>query len=526
MDLLSRLHLLLPPTNKSKELPATAGDSAYSGIEPLEQLLEWNNSIETHFPVVSPTCPIVDHALTLKDQLPSLSKHVLRTMVQVLSQLESSGLNDLLVRAIDNGAEPPSTESIEAALFYWKEKKQKDDTADSNGEHNLILRTAQNWLRYYIQAILAHAPSLVNNDPVIVSWSRPPQLLELYVVIMEYRQGRHSTSTKYASQILFFATFPHPLPYYKSYLVETHQLCPRLLALLVQNYNNNVSVWLSLVRNIHNALAGYHCKAAVEAASMVLPQSSIAPSWLVVPTGDGDDVRVVTYATVLRDLALYTLGMDETEQKNDTKEKKLRTELVVEILRCCYVLKIPDIHSDNQWRKLIDLLWQQENNDIRITTASILTDVPSSFCEHVPPQTLLHILQESAAHQASQNIVDDRSAAAITPLLVLLHKYCAQHASYCINVRQHLFPNTLSPSPTRARNSSPLDTPPGTLRYSIVKLLTSPQGHVKRLIGELLWTVCDEDMNEFIRRVGMGNALPLLSLKGLVTLPSSVQQHS
>jgi hypothetical protein len=71
----------------------------------------------------------------------------------------------------------------------------------------------------------------------------------------------------------------------------------------------------------------------------------------------------------------------------------------------------------------------------------------------------------------------------------------------------------------QAKSMHPIDAPNGTLLWKLVKLMSWVKGHVKRTMGKLLWTVCDQK-EQFVLRIGLGNALPILCAKGLVELPS------
>lgn len=52
------------------------------------------------------------------------------------------------------------------------------------------------------------------------------------------------------------------------------------------------------------------------------------------------------------------------------------------------------------------------------------------------------------------------------------------------------------------------------MRYIFIKLLTT-WGNVRRLVGELLFSVCENDSSEYIRLCGFGSAVGLLADKGL-----------
>ena len=62
---------------------------------------------------------------------------------------------------------------------------------------------------------------------------------------------------------------------------------------------------------------------------------------------------------------------------------------------------------------------------------------------------------------------------------------------------------------------SPLDAPKDTLRGKLVVLLSWAESYIKRCTAELLWTLCNSNGIEYVHRVGLGNALPLLNAKGL-----------
>lgn len=67
----------------------------------------------------------------------------------------------------------------------------------------------------------------------------------------------------------------------------------------------------------------------------------------------------------------------------------------------------------------------------------------------------------------------------------------------------------------------PLDAPWGSLRWKLIKLMTSNDSNLKRCASELLWTICGSS-DKFVRRTGYGNAVHMLGIKGLVQLPKSL----
>jgi hypothetical protein len=111
----------------------------------------------------------------------------------------------------------------------------------------------------------------------------------------------------------------------------------------------------------------------------------------------------------------------------------------------------------------------------------------------------------------------------------VVNKFCIRSEAFRRKAKLFIFPqeaeerflNLVAEAATQqAKNMHPLDAPKGTLRWKLVKLMSWTEGHVKRTAGELLWTLCDQKEQEFVQRIGLGNALPILCTKGLVELPS------
>ncbi|GMH88221.1 hypothetical protein TrST_g10300 [Triparma strigata] len=72
-------------------------------------------------------------------------------------------------------------------------------------------------------------------------------------------------------------------------------------------------------------------------------------------------------------------------------------------------------------------------------------------------------------------------------------------------------------APASQKNLHPLDAPKYTLRYLLIKLMTHKDTDVKRIVSELMWSMCGKD--EFVNRVGFGNAVWWLSVMGVVKVP-------
>jgi len=85
-------------------------------------------------------------------------------------------------------------------------------------------------------------------------------------------------------------------------------------------------------------------------------------------------------------------------------------------------------------------------------------------------------------------------------------------------IDEELVSQNKSPTaPASKDNLHPLDAPKYTLRYLLIKLMTHKDTDVKRIVSELLWGLCGKD--EFVNRVGFGNAIWWLSVMGVVKVP-------
>ena len=67
----------------------------------------------------------------------------------------------------------------------------------------------------------------------------------------------------------------------------------------------------------------------------------------------------------------------------------------------------------------------------------------------------------------------------------------------------------------------PADTPEentevGTLRGGLITLMTAEEPNTKRLSGELLFAICDDNAKEFIQRTGLNRAFYMIWLKEML----------
>jgi hypothetical protein len=219
--------------------------------------------------------------------------------------------------------------------------------------------------------------------------------------------------------------------------------------------------------------------------------------------------------------------------------------LVTEILKVLYVLRAgKDLTDEASWKPVLQLL-SLENDDkqsyeCKLGAITLLMDAPQDSVDVIMEhenlvESFLKILERQVSYVVDNTLLGNASAAALTPILVVLNKFCNANPVLCQCVKNRIFPPQLedafwakaesvpashSSVAIGANNMSPLDAPKGTLRWKLIRLMTWMESNVKRTANELLWTVCGKNGREFVLRTGIGNAMPFLGIKGLVPMPS------
>lgn len=374
-----------------------------------------------------------------------------------------------------------------------------------------LIRCVQNLMRWYIQIVL---PVRQRQQQELVDALKPWKDISMLTLILDLMEIRGLG--RFPSQLFFFATFtalPHDQDLMNAMqsLVDQHDLADRLLTILSETSLAEERWLLSLARNVHNAVGGFQeqCLRKFEEASVV-----VESPWSLT-SGNRQ-----TYASALRELGIAVL-------KNKDRPSLISHELVVEILRCCFALRLGSKLLDERWRLFVEECLTNENKLCQNAAVSILVDAPAQYS--LNPTTMLRIINRQLG-DTDGGLIDDSDAAEIIPILAVLHKFCvanpefrrSMHAGifneeekYQLALKREIEKNKDLP----ARNARPLDSPKGSLRSNLIRLMSCPHSIVKRLAGELLWSMLNCDRDEFVRRVGLGNALPFLSAKGLARIP-------
>ena len=156
------------------------------------------------------------------------------------------------------------------------------------------------------------------------------------------------------------------------------------------------------------------------------------------------------------------------------------------------------------------------------TTTNASTDKASTMIAH------------GAATATAAAPASPAAEAGVLPILIVLNQFCQLDQELCYAVKEHIFQDgvtkvrelsvlPLNLTAVRATNMKPIIEPVrGSLHDHVNQLITYYHNQfIKRLMNELVYTLCHHDTNEFIVRIGLGNALPFLNTKGIINLPTT-----
>jgi Guanine nucleotide exchange factor synembryn len=314
-------------------------------------------------------------------------------------------------------------------------------------------------------------------------------------------------------------------------------------------------------------------RSAVSGTEWRAPWADAAAEWDPSSLRASDSSVDFTYEAVLVEIVMWCLPNTESSTdgaRNNTEVDDRRSELALEILRIFYAARLGQrLYTDSrsnsasassigQQRRVamvLQLLQFQHSDDgprpnppwleVQDSAIALLMDAHPQLAATVfeAPRafaSLLSALERHVAQTVSSTRIDNAGAAALAPVLAVLLKFCHAHAGCRNATKVCVFPNPLpatsssfstamttpceskAPDPSSAKSMKPCDAPEGSLRANMIRMLTWPHSHIKRFAGELLWVLCDQDSTEFVRRVGMGNAIVVLGSKGVVDLPTQL----
>ena len=369
-------------------------------------------------------------------------------------------------------------------------------------------------------------------------------------------------------------TFVEPL---YQHLVESLDIVRICITLLMEN--NAASVLLSVVRLLHNLLGSVPGLAKRVSTNSKNSNGTVVALYPVPKDDEGkrgpwmddsiadntndqdgtaSDDGIDTVSLLFRLMAWHIQPPFPNERRSD---------LVVEILRTLYVLRAGLTLGQTYNRKvLLDVLSMDEAAfDCKLGCVTLLMDAPQGFGKALLSadndnddkknnnatdsrsstsrssasspvvKELLSIMEIQVSDVVKSSRCGNTVATALVPSLVVLNRFSQDSPLVLQQVREAIFPPSaevafqekaaaetakVNGQGVGAKNMSPLDAPRDSLRWKLIRLMTWTESHTKRVVSELLWTLCHGDAKEFVLRTGFGNAMPMLGLKGLVEMPS------
>jgi hypothetical protein len=403
------------------------------------------------------------------------------------------------------------------------------------------IRASKNLLRWYIQIYLEMK---VRRLPCLVRCLQSPAMVALLVSILETEESNSENGqqdrARNISLYLFYATyspFSGDADSEKALKHLIFDLKFTEIALRILTRPCTPALALSLVRNLHTALVSLQGANKVIAGTEINCEGSYKADvvgWLP------KESCCMTFTLMC--ISLMRWSLDSKPSFPGDKDDK-RINLIMEALGALYALRIDPILSLNNGdpkllQLVLDILSLPDNMEdkrfvqCKVSVISLLMDsdrsIGEKFLKNDAFASLLKVLETQVNSVIEKTKVDDSAAASLVPILVVLNKFAASNAEVRKSAKLYVFPvEAESGFEEKARmqhnatskNMSPLDAPKGTFRHNLISLMTWPQGHIKRCTGELLWTLCSSDATEFVYRVGIGNGMPILGVKGIVQIP-------
>lgn len=550
--------------NRSIGVTSTSSSSCCSFDQPWD---DWNDKIETL--LMKPPTKIL------------LSQEVNDAALRSSLKIVSTRLHRLLLSSTWSKSTCPGVDTAndeEAATL--ETNAHLAETQEPSNEALLFrcVRTGKNLFRWYIQIYLERHIRPPDENPIYVL--QTTAVLELILTVLKWTVSSNKDGSddknmaRYCSLYLFYATyspFPGDMITTQGMKYLLSDLDFPMVALDILTRVDSVALGLSLVRNVHNMVV-----TLPEAGRIVLGlQIEFDPSEVRhIAPWTPKECSLITFSSICIDLMRWMLTAPSEPDFPGGDLEDVRSELLVEILRALYALRIgaqlnaPCTESTTIDRgadgstladvvvRILQLVPPSSSSSTattiaeiekriaqcQLSTVSLLMDSNPSFgrllVETSTIHSLLQILKVQVNDVVDNSRVDNTATAALVPILVVLNKFVACDAESWRRVKTFVFPpdedttfetkvqeqieskrNGSYDGGYKSANMSPLDAPKDTLRGKLVTLLAWPESYIKRCTAELLWTLCNADATEYIHRVGFGNALPLLNAKGLATLP-------
>ena len=502
-----------------------------------EEISKWSDEIEDFLG----STPRIDNRKDVSDtEENAISQVSYQLFGRIISSIDPNNL-------LEGVSSIPKEEKVEEIALMTKRRYLEAETKETINFESLscLIRAARNLLRWYIQIYLDQTG---RKSTSFIQCLQSKHMIELLVSFLEDEdlEKRRLGLTRDISLYIFYATYC-PFPGEEEslkcleYLIFDLSFTDIAIKILMRP-SCTAALMLSVVRNIHTALV------TLQGAANKIVETTIFrdPSLI-----DEDSLAIWipkerstnTFTSICIDLVRWSLDSDP---EFPGVEDDRRADLVLEILGAFYALRMgktinPNtLTTDNSLLQLsLDILTltiksdEKRINQCKCAVITMLMDsdptIGVELLKYDAVNPILSLFESQVTNLVENLRVDDSAAATTLPLLVLLNRFAATNANLRQIIKHFIFPAEAEQAfqekvrqqrrTTHQKNMQALDAPKGTFRWKLISLMTWPQSQIKRFTGELFWTLCSSDANEFVHRIGFGNGMPLLGAKGLVQMP-------
>lgn len=381
------------------------------------------------------------------------------------------------------------------------------------------LRVMKNLLRWNSQSHSQMSNANLTN-PNYVQQLQRPDMLDVYMTFLTNSVGTEDVHVqemgRFATLCLLYATYgiqqqpalegDDRLEHLITNLSYLNVFCE-----VLSNDATTLSVQLANLRLFHTLVVTHQGFVKTVSNSAFLASTSASAA------GEEEEDQNTKHFSVanIQDLLLRHLNGSLTDWQDRQQE------IALEILRILYVMRAGRTMDQEILKQCLVL------SESRLATIMILTDASETKIVDMDVQPiLLETLETQVSAVVDNSWIGSEAASALTPILIIIHNLCKANPDYQAATKNLIFPNPVSDMHSsnnkgnkKKASMSPTDAPKGSLRYKCIRLLTWTESHTKRIMAELLWTLCHANAEEYTHRVGLGNAIPLLQARGLMATP-------
>eukprot|EP00979_Chaetoceros_neogracilis_P000251 scaffold72_cov274-Chaetoceros_neogracile.AAC.6 len=358
--------------------------------------------------------------------------------------------------------------------------------------------------------------------------------------------------------------------FHASYAAAPEPCCQKALKAFVSSPVNGVEIIAKLISRPNDCQSSYSIHTTLGLIKIVHNLVSTIPQMMEAfdvalkkdtPPVIAHEVQYeVNLFTILVSTLAWALRSEPSFPSSHPMDR--RSDLIIEIIHALFAIRsvgskrvVERMELENRAMMtqlgiiILDLLRLSNRNkkcyDCKLASLLLLMNAPKEYGQFLVVNdgidellTILWLQLNMIVVEHAGDVHSAQLAAKILPVLIVLNELVISNEVIRREVKNNIFPaneedgflekieahkKEISATPHKGRgakkNMQPLDAPPGTTRWKLIKLMTYTESNMKRCASELLWNICRKDPNEFVLRCGFGNACHMLSIKGLYQIP-------